>query len=442
VVISSENDFYEPLTAYGRWVVVGAYGRCWIPGHVEAGWRPYANGYWQRTDAGWYWVSEEPWGWATYHYGRWDFHAQYGWIWVPHTQWAPAWVVWREGGGYVGWAPLRPSVTFGVSIGVADHEPAFAARAYVFVEHRRMLEPIRPRTVIVNNTTIINKTINVTHVKVGNKTVINEGPRPEVIERASGRKVHSVAVHEFRRKEEAAVAARQRNMRPVGERKVEPPARPAPQVVEPKPVRSPVNHSAEKSAQIVTQPTPPRATPARPTPPRPAMEKPARDEKKPENEIGRRVTTSPPPMEPKASPAAKPPTVVPPRRELQPVEKSAPAARTAPPPVPRAPVVTDQRQRETRVEKKNVVTPPAVALQPKQAGNPPARTETKRPIKVVTAPAPATEKKAAPRAERPTAKRLNPSDEKSRGAEPAEANKKAKGENRATPSAAPTRPIR
>ena len=124
VVIQSENDFYEPLGAYGRWEVVGSYGRCWIPARVEVGWRPYSNGYWQRTDAGWYWVSEEPWGWATYHYGRWDYDTRYGWIWVPHTQWAPAWVAWREGGGYVGWAPLRPSVRVGVTVGVVDYEPA------------------------------------------------------------------------------------------------------------------------------------------------------------------------------------------------------------------------------------------------------------------------------------------------------------------------------
>ncbi len=124
VVIQSEADFYEPLTAYGRWVVVAGYGRCWVPARVEAGWRPYANGYWQRTDAGWYWASEEPWGWATYHYGRWDFTMEHGWIWIPQTQWAPAWVAWREGGGYVGWAPLRPSFSLNVSIGTPVHEPA------------------------------------------------------------------------------------------------------------------------------------------------------------------------------------------------------------------------------------------------------------------------------------------------------------------------------
>ena len=32
VEIRAESDFYEPLTPYGRWEVVGSYGRCWIPG--------------------------------------------------------------------------------------------------------------------------------------------------------------------------------------------------------------------------------------------------------------------------------------------------------------------------------------------------------------------------------------------------------------------------
>jgi hypothetical protein len=212
VVIQSESDFYEPLGAYGRWEVVAGYGRCWVPARIEVGWRPYCNGYWQSTDAGWYWMSEEPWGWATYHYGRWDWHVRFGWFWVPQTQWAPSWVCWREGGGYVGWAPLRPSVAVGVNIHVGDYEPAHASRAYVFVEQRRMLEPVRPKTVIVNNTTVINQTVNITKVKVVNKTVIHEGPRREVIERESGRKVREVAARDVRHQEETTVVARERNI--------------------------------------------------------------------------------------------------------------------------------------------------------------------------------------------------------------------------------------
>ena len=42
------------------------------------------------------WASEEPFGWATYHYGRWGYSDRMGWFWVPGNRWAPAWVAWRQ----------------------------------------------------------------------------------------------------------------------------------------------------------------------------------------------------------------------------------------------------------------------------------------------------------------------------------------------------------
>jgi hypothetical protein len=224
VEIRAESDFYEPLTPHGEWVVIGSYGRCWRPRRVEAGWRPYCNGYWQRTDAGWYWVSDEPWGWATYHYGRWDFSEQYGWYWVPQTQWAPAWVSWHSGGGYVGWAPLLPSVRVSASGYVGFNASLISPRAYVFVEQRRFLEPIRPTTVVVNNTTIINKTAIITNTRTVNNSVVYEGPATTVIEKASGRKLEAVPVREVRQKQEAAVVSRQRAPAAVTEKNLQAPA--------------------------------------------------------------------------------------------------------------------------------------------------------------------------------------------------------------------------
>jgi len=225
VEIRAESDFYEPLTPHGRWEVVGSYGRCWIPGRVSADWRPYSEGYWQRTDAGWYWASDEPWAWATYHYGRWDFSAQFGWYWVPQTQWGPAWVSWHRGGGYVGWAPLSPSARFARGGSLAIDVRAISPRAYVFVEERHFLEPVRRSKVVVNNTIIINKTVNITNVKVVNNTVINEGPRTQVIEQASGHKVQAVPVRELRRKQEAEVVVRQRATPVTRQEKVQAPVR-------------------------------------------------------------------------------------------------------------------------------------------------------------------------------------------------------------------------
>src|SRR5207245_161040 len=80
-------------------------GDVWQPGQAQSRtWRPYTDGHWVYTDVGWTWVSEEPFGWATYHYGRWTRLRNIGWVWVPGDEWAPAWVSWRKSSDYVGWA--------------------------------------------------------------------------------------------------------------------------------------------------------------------------------------------------------------------------------------------------------------------------------------------------------------------------------------------------
>jgi hypothetical protein len=210
VEIRAASDFYEPLAPEGEWVVVGSYGRCWRPSHVENDWRPYCDGSWEQTDAGWYWVSDEPWAWATYHYGRWDYADQYGWYWVPQIQWAPAWVSWHEGGGYIGWAPLQPSVSVSARGYVGFKQSRISPRAFVFVKQGQFQDRIRPSIVVVNNTTIINKTKIITNTKIVNKVVINGGPATSEIAKASGRPVRTVALQDLRHKEEAPVVTRQR----------------------------------------------------------------------------------------------------------------------------------------------------------------------------------------------------------------------------------------
>ena len=113
----------EDLDAYGRWVQVPRYGRCWFP-TVAAGWAPYRNGRWVWLDYyGWSWVSYDTWGWAPYHYGRWFRDARYGWGWHPgsyasHHRWRPALVAFFGYNGpqvglgarfgHFGWIPLAP----------------------------------------------------------------------------------------------------------------------------------------------------------------------------------------------------------------------------------------------------------------------------------------------------------------------------------------------
>lgn len=94
----------DDLDDYGRWVFVSGIGYSWRP-TVAVGWRPYYNGYWSRRHGCLTWVSYDPWGWGTYHYGRWAYDPGYGWIWVPGYGYSPAWVYWLHGPSYVGWAP-------------------------------------------------------------------------------------------------------------------------------------------------------------------------------------------------------------------------------------------------------------------------------------------------------------------------------------------------
>jgi hypothetical protein len=198
VDIRDAGDFHGPLTAYGNWVQTDSYGLCWYPAYVDNSWRPYTNGLWQWTDGGWYWTSDEPWAWATYHYGRWVYDTYYGWLWTPGTQWAPAWVSWREGGDYIGWAPLPPGCDFGPQgTTIYADQVIYAPNTFVFVDRRHFCEPIRPSVVIVNQT-IENKTINITRIQRINQVVINHGPRVDGLQQVTKHVMPYAQIHDLR----------------------------------------------------------------------------------------------------------------------------------------------------------------------------------------------------------------------------------------------------
>ena len=196
----SVDFFYNNLSG-GSWMEVGDYGYCWQPDVVvsNTSWRPYSDGYWAYTDLGWTWVSYEDFGWATYHYGRWVRLSDYGWVWVPgrdeDLEWGPAWVSWRTGGDYVGWAPLPPSrVRFydgGVISGHVDIDFDIGPAYYNFVDVRYIGEPVlRERIVNVNqNITYINQTVNVTNITYKNKVVYNYGPDINTINARASRPI-------------------------------------------------------------------------------------------------------------------------------------------------------------------------------------------------------------------------------------------------------------
>lgn len=110
--------FYTSLEPYGEWIELEHDLIVWRPLHVRHNWRPYNIGRWVWSSQGWYWDSYEPFGWATFHYGRWFYDDFYGWIWIPDYEWAPAWVEWRYNDYYIGWAPLPPYATFRIDLGI------------------------------------------------------------------------------------------------------------------------------------------------------------------------------------------------------------------------------------------------------------------------------------------------------------------------------------
>jgi hypothetical protein len=107
--------FYDELGQHGEWVDYENYGPVWYPSQVQENWRPYVDGRWTPSEDGQVFETQEPWGWATYHYGNWMPTEEYGWVWVPGRTWYPNTVTWRTSPeseapetSYIGWAPIPP----------------------------------------------------------------------------------------------------------------------------------------------------------------------------------------------------------------------------------------------------------------------------------------------------------------------------------------------
>jgi hypothetical protein len=200
----SVDFFYDNLGSDGSWVELGDYGYCWQPSVAvsNSNWRPYADGYWAYTDVGWTWVSNEDFGWATYHYGRWARLHDRGWFWVPGREWGPAWVSWRTGGDYVGWAPLPPrgggEVVYDSSAitGQVDVEFDIGPAYYNFVDVRYIGEPLLRERIFEPslNITYITQTVNVTNITYVNSTVYNYGPDYDRLSQYSTRPIRRMTL--------------------------------------------------------------------------------------------------------------------------------------------------------------------------------------------------------------------------------------------------------
>lgn len=182
----SFGGFYSSLGPHGEWISVDAGLYAWRPVNVAVGWRPYQIGRWVWSDDGWYWDTDEPWGWATYHYGRWYCDDYYGWLWIPGYDWAPAWVEWRYGGDYIGWAPLGPYAVYNARFGVHYSRHWVTPYHYwSFVDCHHMMHHDVHRYIYRSddNARFIGRTRTGGSVRPGDGRALSRGPDPEYIER-------------------------------------------------------------------------------------------------------------------------------------------------------------------------------------------------------------------------------------------------------------------
>ena len=139
----------EDLSEYGEWIYTKRYGYVWKPYRNStasyAEWSPYRYGQWRWVPPyGWTWVNDEPWGYATYHHGRWVYDDD-NWYWSPYPQnrgrrswWRPALVVVSYIADNICWYPLPYGDGY------------YNYNSYYYNNRRRY-----NTTIINNNTTVV-----------------------------------------------------------------------------------------------------------------------------------------------------------------------------------------------------------------------------------------------------------------------------------------------
>ena len=189
----SFGNFYSQLSPYGAWYELNSGVVVWRPNYIRSNWSPYMDGQWIWTSDGWYWDSYEPFGYITYHYGRWYLDDYYGWIWVPDYDWAPAWVEWRYNDNYIGWSPLPPYAAFYINIGIIFTNNYYTPyNHWHFVKYRYMCDPYVNKYFAApsSNYGIYSKTKYRTNYDYNNGRIRNRGVDVQYIRNMGGRNIN------------------------------------------------------------------------------------------------------------------------------------------------------------------------------------------------------------------------------------------------------------
>lgn len=111
---------------HGEWLWDRFYGFVWRPflnDHAYPGggsWMPYSHGRWTSAQGQLFWVPYETWGWVPYHLGIWVWNEKKGWLWIPGSVFAPAWVEWMCSAGSFCWRPWTLVDWYGYGYGLYD----------------------------------------------------------------------------------------------------------------------------------------------------------------------------------------------------------------------------------------------------------------------------------------------------------------------------------
>lgn len=161
---------------------------------AEQVYKPYTNGQWVNSDAGWFFKAATPVEETVSHYGRWVNTSDAGWLWVPGRVWAPAWVDWKENDKYLSWAPLPPAAYLENK---TMKVPDIADNNYVTVEKKYFLEPDVYKYINFYNKNVysipeISEMKRTEGITVINNTIVNRGPDVNIFEALLGRNIEPV----------------------------------------------------------------------------------------------------------------------------------------------------------------------------------------------------------------------------------------------------------
>ena len=381
-------EFQAALEPYGSWQPHPRFGEVWVPYDLPPGWRPYTYGRWVYTDDwGWYWVSdaqEADWGWVAFHYGRWAHDRRLGWFWIPGDEWGPAWVDWRRGDDYVGWAPLPPDEI----VYEYDNDPAY----WIFVQPRYLVAP-RLRTyvlppertiVVINRTVIVNRTMRIEQAQNRTRIAVNPGIAPGIVAAAARQPVQTFRVQPRvvagTQGVAGAVQVRPQDLnrggqrgqrgqpRPGGPSPVQATLQPTQTVVQPV-TQVPKAQPLGKDEHGRLGPTPPRAAQGATIAPAPAPKPPGAPQ---QNGSPQRLNVPTPPAGTTVQPPPSPPTTTAPTTTAP--TTTPPPPRTTTPPTTTAPTQQLERREERREQGPPGGPPPQpniVRPTPPQAPPPP-----------------------------------------------------------------------